>query len=80
MSPLASPAIHPAVMREVRKPGLLSRSTHRTSSRLGDTTGCSLPADRSPTSLGVHEGSFEAMALFAELQTVFLAQTVDFPP
>jgi len=47
---------------------------------LGRTAGRSLSADRSPTSLGIHEGSFETLAFFAELQTIFLDPTIDFPP
>jgi hypothetical protein len=47
---------------------------------LGRTAGRSFSADRPPASLGIHEGSFEAFAFFAELQTIFLDPTIDFPP
>src|SRR6267143_1330956 len=68
---------------EVRSTLLSSRpSRHSRASRatLRCTTGRSLSADRPPASLGIHEGSFEALAFFAELQTIFLDPPIDFPP
>jgi len=64
---------------ELLGPSRLSRS-FRMAILLGRASGRSLSADRSPTSLGIHEGSFEAFAFFAELQTIFLDPAIDFPP
>src|SRR6267143_1453911 len=65
---------------EVRSTLLASRpSRHSCASRatLRCTVGRSFSADRSPASLGIHEGPFEALAFFAELQTIFLDPTID---
>ena len=95
MQSLALRVVHPSTIAardwrerrdgrdEVRSTLLTSRPSRESRvSRvvLGRAAGRSLSADRSPTSLGVHEGSFEALAFFAELQTIFLDPAIDFPP
>ena len=64
--------------RVVSRPCCSASASHAIA--LGRTAGCFLSADRPPTSLGVHEGPFKALAFFAELQTVFLDPAIDFPP
>jgi len=57
-----------------------SRQSRVSCGALWRTVGCSLSADRSPPPLGIHEGSFEALSFFVELQTILLDLAIDFPP
>ena len=72
--------------RERRDVGRLSITSSRSSRFSRQSRGAlrraacrSLSADRSPTSLGVHEGSFEPLVFFIELQTIFLDSAIEFP-